>query len=1149
MCALALDPDLVSHEFGHLVEFANRFAYEGGGDHTELVNFRDFSSSAIQTPSQTNLDGAFCEGYADYFAVAAKDSPQNPSTLNIRALAGGTRYKGFDLLRGQSGHGEDEEISVAEMLFRLDRQGINRNGWNTELARVQAYGPQGIFDVLIDSEPLDLAQFYNAIAANGEGNQYLATIGSLSQSVGVSAYAQQPYLAGTTFNFQVPKVFGLGSGGSPQGLPMSTFTSIQIQVEVFDSDWSPVCICGFGPDDPENDYFDCSISVDGTIGKGTLVLTPEALSQIFVGHGIYWVVEAKSYETSVGSPYYWSGPVKLPEPLIPAFGVPVNVFTNTTNAYAVATIAGLSSIQAANLIATVAWSGGDGTETQANGGITFSNSGGTTVATVYCTGVSAPPGTYAQRTTFYANSGDYVDGDELAMVDSTVTVTDGNDLTSSMISFPYSLQFATNYRYNASIADVTIPATARLAAATINWGDGSQPMPALIVGNSNPFIIAEWDMHVYTAPGSYTLTVTIYDGWGAQASARLQNVHAGPDVTPSSAAIAASALGSSTLNLTPLSGINVTNNCGYEGQLATFSESDQSNRQYDPGFEPYFFWTTADGSTCAQDNQQIAASSGNVSTISGPWWDFAGTGTKNITVELFQDNGNEQTVTVPITVNPGALHVSPVAQLPIDDLNSGDPVLVARFTDTDPAAVSANFAASLTWGMSSCICTVVPADDDYFDVYASTSTPFVASSAPITVTVKDTKDSNGPSATVTDNTLVLDSGSTVTLAALPSGSNVTITNGTTLDLDGNSVALGAVGVNGGSIVDGSVSASAFTLDNSDVSANLSGGSLTAGGLVSLCGTDSLTGTVTVNTPNDELDVSGALSTAGGLTDNGAIVVENGGSLANLSGGSIDVSGGSTITLDAGSSLVSYGTATNEGTISVASGGVMVNTDTGSLTSAGEIDDAGTIVNANGAVLDLAGGGLAVNGDGVVACDGASTIQNSENISFNGTSGAVITGPDTLTDDSGNLILVNDDSYALGADSTYPNLIVTGGSNLDLAGYVLTASGNIDAFSSYLIDTAGGGSAIANAVIMNNAIASGSGTSITGASLILTNSTINCEVFGGNSSVDGTTTLVDTTGSTIISNVTGVQSHFAAMTASIAINQKTGRKLRGCSDGV
>ena len=50
--------------------------------------------------------------------------------------------------------------------------------------------------------------------------------------------------------------------------------------------------------------------------------------------------------------------------------------------------------------------------------------------------------------------------------------------------------------------------------------------------------------------------------------------------------------------------------------------------------------------------------------------------------------------------------------------------------------------------------------------------------------------------------------------------------------------------------------------------NLSGGSLTASDLVSLSGTDSLTGTVTVNSPGDELDVAGALSVGGLITNNG-----------------------------------------------------------------------------------------------------------------------------------------------------------------------------------------------------------------------------------------------------------------------------------------
>ena len=137
--------------------------------------------------------------------------------------------------------------------------------------------------------------------------------------------------------------------------------------------------------------------------------------------------------------------------VIQAKDVAVNVTTTTTSQYDVATLQGLSSAEVANLVATITWSGPDPVQN-----ITIATDG-----TVSCTGVPSLPGTYAVRTTFYADAADQADGQELAMVDSTATVTDGNDLTSSMISFVSDLQFETGYRYNTRVATYTNPQMCR----------------------------------------------------------------------------------------------------------------------------------------------------------------------------------------------------------------------------------------------------------------------------------------------------------------------------------------------------------------------------------------------------------------------------------------------------------------------------------------------------------------------------------------------------------------------------------------------------------------------------------------------------------------------------------------------------------------
>ena len=108
---------------------------------------------------------------------------------------------------------------------------------------------------------------------------------------------------------------------------------------------------------------------------------------------------------------------------------------------------------------------------------------------------------------------------------------------------------------------------------------------------------------------------------------------------------------------------------------------------------------------------------------------------------------------------------------------------------------------------------------------------------------------------------MLDSGLTVSLSSLPQGLvDLTVTNGTTLVLGGSSANLGSgsVTVTYGSIENGSITAASFTLDDADIDANLTGSSLTVSDLVSLGGTDSFSGPVTIETANDELDIDRAL---------------------------------------------------------------------------------------------------------------------------------------------------------------------------------------------------------------------------------------------------------------------------------------------------
>ena len=106
---------------------------------------------------------------------------------------------------------------------------------------------------------------------------------------------------------------------------------------------------------------------------------------------------------------------------------------------------------------------------------------------------------------------------------------------------------------------------------------------------------------------------------------------------------------------------------------------------------------------------------------------------------------------------------------------------------------------------------------------------------------------------------------------------MSVSDGTTVNLGGSDDTLTSVTVAGAAILNGSIDATTFSLDDAMIGANLTGDTLTASDLVSLSGTDSI-GTVTVNFASDELDVYGSLTCSGGVTNNGTLDINGLGTL-------------------------------------------------------------------------------------------------------------------------------------------------------------------------------------------------------------------------------------------------------------------------------
>jgi autotransporter-associated beta strand protein len=157
-----------------------------------------------------------------------------------------------------------------------------------------------------------------------------------------------------------------------------------------------------------------------------------------------------------------------------------------------------------------------------------------------------------------------------------------------------------------------------------------------------------------------------------------------------------------------------------------------------------------------------------------------GNGIKSAVVTLRASDNAATSITVPIAVGD-ELSITP---LPVDleELNEGCFVEVARFTDSDPAAVEADYQASMT-GLSASQMVIVAdsmiAGD--FQVYAQLDSPYTGSTTPITTTVQRIDDASSASATVA-NALLVDGDDYAVLDALPSGGEL-VNNGV-LVLDG-----------------------------------------------------------------------------------------------------------------------------------------------------------------------------------------------------------------------------------------------------------------------------------------------------------------------------------------------------------------------------
>ena len=198
-------------------------------------------------------------------------------------------------------------------------------------------------------------------------------------------------------------------------------------------------------------------------------------------------------------------------------------------------------------------------------------------------------------------------------------------------------------------------------------------------------------------------------------------------------------------------------------------------------------------------------------------------------------------LSVPVYVTVGSQLSLAANPMTSTELSSGGMVDVAHFTDTDPGAVSGDFTATVAWAS--------PPRPAWWSppmTAVLTFMPWPAAGERFGRGLFRHAGQCGRRGLGQRerDSFIMDDGTTLTLDGLPGGNDSTVINGSTLDLDGNSVAVKTVTLTAGSINDGAVAASQYyAVRNGSIAANLGGPlTLSGGGEVDLTGNNSFSGT-------------------------------------------------------------------------------------------------------------------------------------------------------------------------------------------------------------------------------------------------------------------------------------------------------------------
>jgi hypothetical protein len=269
----------------------------------------------------------------------------------------------------------------------------------------------------------------------------------------------------------------------------------------------------------------------------------------------------------------------------------------------------------------------------------------------------------------------------------------------------------------ATLSDGDANTQAGAYTVQINWGDGTSTTGTVQATTADNFNLI--GSHRYAEEGSYAVTVTVSD-----------------NATPNNTATAGStaAVNDAALTATQVA-VSAREGIGFSGQVATFT--DAGGNEPEANYSATIDW--GDGTDAGMGTVRLVG--GSFSVTGGHT--YAEEGTYTITVTIREEGGAITNTTMRTTVADADLHASAMDQTAAENQALTN-VVVASFTDDDPAGTATDYMATIMWGDNSTATTGTVSfnmQTHRFEVQAS-HTYAEEGNYTITVTLRDTGGAN-----------------------------------------------------------------------------------------------------------------------------------------------------------------------------------------------------------------------------------------------------------------------------------------------------------------------------------------------------------------------------------------------------------------------